>query len=800
MRTGPLLIALAVPAIVQGQLVLNEACSKNVTSTPDGSRFPDWMELRNTGSTPIDLAGLYLSDERDAPLKWPLPAGTLEAGSMILFFQGEDNSDGHHFHFKLAQEGETVFLSDPFTIIDSLDIPFLRADHSFGRAEGGQRYFTDPTPGEENTSTPYLGYAPDPVFDKHAGFYGSEVDVNVWAADGLTVRYTSDGAEPGMTSAQMSGAVHMATTGTLKARAWGDQLIPSLATTATYLINEHTDLPVIALSTHPDSLFDDTLGLYVLGPDADTAYPHWGANFWDDRGIPVRFEYFDEGGVRRVDQELELRIHGGRASRNKPQRPLRLTARDELGDDLIRYPFFPERPEVDRFKRIILRNSGADWCLAHYRDGLFHQVSLHAGLDIDELGFRPCIVFINGQYWGIHNIRERIDEDHLAINYGADRDDLLLMEEENLPIQGDTIHFHDLKEFIHTHDLNNETEWAHVDSLLDVASFIDYFALEMFAGNADWPSNNLKYWKPSVTEGKWRYILYDLDATMNVVGWIPLDFDMFYWVLVHRTGFVHAEIFRSLMTRNEFKRAFLNRLADLLNTTLSSERFNSESERIKSTIRNEIPRHYERWGKDPAMWHEHVDGIIPEFARQRPDIMREDVLGEYQFPNTAELRFEVFPPGAGGIRINTIEPPPPFTGIYFNGNDIDISARPGEGFVFDHWTYDVEPGTRPTGFHLRRSFPSDGVITAWFTHPDEPLAVFPNPFGDAVDISVMGAGEGNVEFILWDAEGRLVYRTLRGVGKGVNGIHMEMPTTASGVYTLEARIDGGSRKVRLLKF
>lgn len=799
MRTC-LIIPLLLATAVAGQVRINEACSKNVASALDGDDFPDWIELHNTGIGALALSGLFLSDDATVPLKWALPSEQLAADGFLVLFEGHDNVDGHHFDFKLSQEGETIYLSDSTsTIVDSLNIPFLRADHSFGRSGGTAYYFSEPTPGNPNSTPPYIGYASSPEFDKDAGFYQAGQSVNISAEAGLSVHYTTDGSEPGPWSEIPNGVVSFSSTGTLKAKAWGDQLIPSLATVATYFINEHTELPTISLSMHPDSMFDDTLGIYMLGPEADSVYPYWGANYWDERGIAVHFEYFEESGERVIDQEVELRIHGGRASRNKPQRPLRLTARDEYGDDLIRYPFFPERPEVDEFKRIILRNSGADWCLAHYRDGLFHQVSVRNDLDIDELGFKPSIVFINGQYWGIHNIRERIDEDHLALDYGADRDELLLMEEENLSIQGDTMHFHDLKEFIHSHDLNDAGNWAHVDSLLDIHSCMDYFALEMFAGNADWPSNNLKYWKPSITEGKWRYMLYDMDATMNVVGWIPNDFDMFYWVFVHRTGFVHAEILRSLMARDEFKRGFLNRLADLMNTSLSGERFNAESERIRGTIDSEVVRHFHRWAMDLGTWHHHVDDIIPGFAQERPDVMRQDVLDWYQLPNTATLRFEVFPPEAGSVHINTIEPLPPFTGIYFNGNDIDITAMPGEGFRFDHWTYSPESDARPTDMHIRRSFPDDGTITAWFVRPEATLSAFPNPCGNEVDISLVTAATGNAEMIVWDAHGRMVRSSLHPVAAGVNGIHLALSDLRSGVFTLEARHDGERRKIRLVK-
>lgn len=791
------LVALGLHA--QAQVVVNEACSKNVRAAADGNDYPDWIELHNTGLSSAALGGLYLSDDALEPLKWPLPSITLPAGGYLLLFEGNEN-DGTHFTFKLSQEGENILLSDAQGIQqDALLLPYLRADHSFGRTVDGLRYFTQPTPGSANLTTAYLGYAVAPTFNKTPGFHTAAVEVNVSTEAGLIVRHTRDGREPNETSDPVSGTVTVDATGVVKAKAWGDQLIPSTTTVATYLINEATRLPTISLTTHPDSLFDDTLGLYMLGPEADSVYPFWGANFWDERGITVRFEYFEEDGDRMIDQDVELRIHGGRASRTKPQRPLRLTARDELGDDLIHYPFFPERPGVDEFKRIILRNSGADWCLAHYRDGLFHQISLHNDLDIDELGFKPTIVFLNGQYWGIHELRERIDEDHLALDYGADRDDLLLMEEENWSIQGDTIHFHELKEFIHTHDLNDEAHWAHVDSLLDVRSFMDYFALEMWAGNADWPSNNLKYWKPSVAEGKWRYMLYDMDATMSVVGWIPNDFDMFFWVLDHRAGFVHAEIYRSLMTRTEFKRGFLNRLADLMNTTLSTEAVLRENERIRNTIGEEVPRHYARWGFDPATWAEHSGELIPSFVAERPDIMRQDVLERYQLPNTAALDFAVFPPEAGTVRINTITPDMPFTGVYFNGNDIDVTATAAEGYVFDRWTYADQSGTTHTDPHWRASFPVDGALTALFRKPGSELVAFPNPMAGEVTLSLVAGSGGGALAVLTDAIGRKVWERQWTVSEGVNQLSFSALNLISGTYNLEVHLAEAVHRTRLMK-
>lgn len=788
-----------VPGI--GQVVVNEACSKNLGNASDTQgATTDWIELHNAGSSAVDLSGYHLSDDQARPWKWPLPAVTLAPGAFLLVFHGEDNSDGHHFAFKLDTDGEPVVLSRTGQgIVDVLHLPFLKPDHSAGRsASGSTAVFDQPTPGSPNTSTAFEGYAQAPSFVPPPGFHNNAATVVITSCDACSIHVTMDGRDPDTGSTVYAGPITMEQTGVIKAMAYRTGHLPSVVTAGSYFIDATSDLPVISLSVHPDSLFDDTLGLYELGPEADTVYPFWGANFWDERGIEVRFEYFDEARVKRIDQDVELRIHGGRSSRNKPQRPLRLTARDRYGKDRMEYPFFPEKPAAASFKRLVLRNSGSDWCQAHYRDGFWHQLALHAGLDIDVLGFKPSVVYLNGAYWGIHNIRERVDVDYLALNHGEERDAILLMDEENHVIQGDSLHFDSLQWFIRGHDMADDVHFAFVDSLIDLKSFTDYFALEMFAGNSDWPSNNLKYWKPSIHEGKWRYLMYDLDATLAAAPWIPIDFDMFFWVLVHRDGFIHAEIFESLMERPEFRRGFLNRLADLMNTCLSPDAMLAENDRIRRTIRDEIPRHFTRWGTDPSTWELHSGQMLPEWMRERGDHMREDVLEWYGLPNTANLRFEVFPPDAGLLHVNTLTPALPFDGIYFNGNDIDVSVTPAPGFKLDHWSYSADVAFRPTTEHLRRSFASDGTITAHFAKAGTRLYCFPNPADRSCEVSYAATRAGLAEIGLYDVQGRLLSKWDIELGEGVNRIPVDLSTYVAGLIQVRVVEGGGMSVARLI--
>ncbi len=780
------------------QLTINEVCSRNesVWQAPDGEHS-DWIELHNGGPSAVQLDQFFLSDKPTVPGQWQLPAQLLSTGEFIVLYS--DNSDG--FPFGIDGEGETIMLSDAdLNTVQSIYVPHLEIDHSYGAGSTlgtGPYYFNTPTPGSANTSAAYPGYAEAPVFNRTPGYITQGASVGASTTDGV-VHWTWNGREPDMSSPQATATIAIDSTTVLQARTYRAGWLPSAVATATYVVNDQRQLPIVSLAVDPDSMFDEVYGMYMTGPNADTLWPFWGANYWEERSLPAQIEFFEADGARQLVQKVDLRVHGGRRSRTNPQRPLRITALSKYGSDVLEHPFFPERPEVDKYHTLVLRNSGGDFCISNFRDGLFHQISLHNDLDIDELGFRPAIAYVNGKYWGLIEIRERIDEQYLHYNYGADMDSVLMMEEENVSMQGDTIHFWNLMQFVYTQDLNDPANWAHVDSLFDLHSAKDYFAMEMHAGNVDWPSNNLKYWKPSITEGKWRYMLYDLDATMHLYGWIPEDLDMFYWTFLHRAGFVHSEFFRGLMTNDEFKRTYLNRLADLMNTDLSPDNFQAEVDMITTTYASEIERHFQRWNCWFDYYTSHAFGVIPHFAQNRNGFVRQSVLDFYAFPNAPLLEFDVFPPAAGSVVINTVTPPLPFSGYYFNGNAIDVTVRPNEGFVFDHWGYSADD-TTCTELHWKRSFHTAGKVMAFFRNASGAMSAYPNPTTGELSLGIDATMEGTATITLTDVSRRLVaFRSVQ-VSAGMNKISLNITTLPAGIYMATSEVNGDRSVVKVTK-
>ena len=478
-----------------GQLVINEVCSKNTALLADGhGRTPDWIELHNAGNVPVQLNDYHLSDRVQRRDMWRLPEGELPPGAFLVLFAAHSESGPGHFPFGLAQQGEGVYLSGPeLQPVDEVVVPFLQADHSYGRHGGGWAFFAQPTPGMANTTAAYPGYAQRPVPELPPGHYATGTVLYINAEEGAVVRTTLDGRPPGTGSPAYAGSIALTNTMVVRAQAEKPGWLPSEVMTATYLIDEPRHLPVVSICVEPDSLFDEVTGLFMPGPDADSLAPFHGANFWSKRQVPVHFEFMEDRGEGRFSQLVDLRVHGGSQARSSPQLPFRLTARKRHGSSTMDFPFFPENGRMTSYKHLVLRNSGGDFAKAHFRDGFWHRMARDHDLDIDALGYRPTMVYINGEYWGILNLRERTSAHHVANHYGIDRKQVLMMENENLSRVGDTIHFAQLRDYILAHDMNDPEHFAQVQDQLDLPSFKDYVALEMFAGNADWPANNVRY-------------------------------------------------------------------------------------------------------------------------------------------------------------------------------------------------------------------------------------------------------------------------------------------------------------------
>jgi len=672
-----------------------------------------------------------------------------------------------HTNFKIKAAGEPLVLSDADgQCIDQVNCGYLPPDVSYGRQpDGGAecRFFTRATPESSNIFGGYQAILDPPQFSLPAGLYRSSVSLELSShTPGTVIRYTLDGSVPTENSARYTQPIVIDSTTVVRARVFGNAGLPSRTVTQTYIIDQNFTIPIISISTDPKNLWDHEIGIYVFGDHADTInYPFWGSNFWQDWERPIHIEFFEPDGELGFSIDAGMQIFGS-WSRLYPQKSLAIFTRNRYGDDAINYQIFPDKP-IAKFQSIVLRNSGQDWGRTFFRDALMHD--LVKDLDLDVQAYRPSVVFLNGQFWGIHNIREKMSEHYLASNRGIDPENIDFIERDTMVIKGSTDQYRRLLDFVSNHDMRLPSSYEYVKTLMDVENFNDYMLSVMFYANSDWPWNNVKCWRPRTPHGKWRWLLYDLDYGFHG-GHLGPDANMFQEIRSQKNG--TTLLFFKLLENAEHRKQFVNQFADRLNSIFETARVIEVIDRFKTGIEPEMPKHIARWrgsfvgpwwlGKSidsMEEWYGHIQVLI-HFARLRPDYVRQHIINEFKlWDGPAFVQLNVSPPAAGYIRINSLIPKNyPWSGIYFINLPITLTAIPKLGYRFKSWT-GIQPSDSAS---IETSIQNGQVITAVFepaeTH-HEPVVINEINYQSSPDfdpedwVELHNFGEGEVDISGW---------------------------------------------------
>ena len=599
-----------------------------------------------------------------------------------------------HASFQLNPGHESVFLTTPEEqLIDQANLPEHSIDHSFGRhpdGSGAWLIHEAPTPWLPNGEGGLAGYAEEPEFSEEGGFYAGSVLVELEVESPFAeIRYTTDAADPDENSALYGDPILVDETTVLRARAFQAGKAPSAIVTHTYFFGEGSTLPVISLATDPPNLWDEEIGIYVLGDDYYPGFPYYGANFWQDWERPVHMEYFEPDGELGFAQDLGLKIHGG-MTRAFDQKSLRLLARQGYGEDHIEYPLFPER-DLDRYKRILLRNSGNDWCRSMLRDGLMHRAV--AGTDVDRMAYEPALVFLNGEYWGIHNIRERVGKYYLQENHGVDPEAVDILEFRFEVVEGDSVHYRNMLDYVEANDLADPQHYEYIGTQMDLVEFSDYWIFEVYFGNTDWPAGNVKFWRPRSPDGRWRWLYFDTDFGLGY--WNDYAFDTLSWATAENGSGQNTPwstfLIRKLLENEEFERRFINRYADYLNTRLRAGELGALAAELRARIEPEIARHQERWGYSYESWQGDM-AVVEEFVQMRPAIARGHLRLKFGLSREWILGLDVDPPGSGVVKLEAVEIDGPWSGSYFRDVPVELTAIPAPGFEFAAWSDPGIPG------------------------------------------------------------------------------------------------------------
>ena len=766
----------------------NEVVALNDTGRidEDGDR-PDWLELFNGGAGSINLAGYGLSDEESTPFKWVFPQRIIPAGGFLLVFaSGKNRTNGVNLHgnFSIQAEGERLFLARPDGVrIDEWQSVAIPRDFSYGRQpDGGANFFffASPTPGTANTRTGLTVFASSPQFSRTSGFYDTSFDLFLGSSDdGAEIRFTLDGSEPGTNSRLFSaafairdrsgdpnylsmipgtstanqhtdgwfppnGLVNKATV--VRARAFRAGAWPSPVATHTYFVLSNAiqryALPVVSLAINTNDLYHYTTGIYVLGKvftDYTNAHPgefltgHTPANYtqrgeaWERR---AHLEYFETAGGTGFAQNVVLDIQG-QSSRSFRQKTLGIKARsDATPTDTITYDLWPGlvdragRPLIE-FPNLRLSNSGNDWNETLFRDALCHRICAPAG--IDTLAYRPMIVFLDGEYWGIHNAREQLDPRYFESHYGVPREEVVICETIGTLVDGrpgDNQHFIQMRAFIETNNMANAANYAWVQTQMDVQNFIAYQAGEIYIANADWPHNNIRFWRkrtsqfetnaPPGHDGRWRWAMFDTDLSYGH-SWSGGYGDNTLATALNPNGRPGIDapwstlIFRRLMTNPQFRNEFINTYADHLNSTFKENRAGGLVNEMQANLASSMPEHIRRWrtmGNSWNTWSNNVR-VMRTFASQRAINCRQHLITQLGLSGFAVVTLNVSHTNRGRIRVNTLTIDAntpgvtngiayPWRGTYFRGVPIELQALPAPGYVFAGWSNRADLGLQDT--------------------------------------------------------------------------------------------------------
>ncbi len=686
-----LLLILICFSVEAQDLLINEVLASNRSITDEDGDYSDWLEIFNASDDPISLSDYRINDANSFDNAWQLPDIILSPSNYVLVWASSKNRKdvSYHTDFKLS-EGESVYLFDlNEELLDSLFIESVCADISIGRFGSEIVYFEETTPGAQNSDVSFSGILENTIrFSNSGGNVGPLVLELEGNENGETIRYTTDASIPTSSSLEYTGAIPINTNTVIRACLFKENFLPSKASSRSYLVDVEHALPVVALVTEPNNFFDEDVGIYAFGSDYVNQFPYFGANFWQDWERPLHFSLYEADSLA-FELNAGTKIFGG-WSRANDQRSLSIFARGGYGTSEIKYKLFPEL-DYDIFQALVLRNSGNDFLESNMRD--ITLTSLMSGSGLEFSAFKPVATYLNGEYWGMYNLREKINEHFLASKYGVDPSQIDLLEFAGSPVMGDSTEYLELITFLENNNLANDANFAVLENEIDIENFIIYQVTQIYFDNTDWPGNNIKFWR--TPETKWRWILYDIDFGFGI--WTPFSyFNNTLGFALEENGPVWPNppwstlLFRKSVENIGFRNRFINRFADELNSRFLPQRVDQHITNTQAMIASEIERHYTRWNGSLGEWESEL-GDMRLFAINRPDRVKGHILSEFNLPDYHTLTLEIEDSNQGYVYINNrlkIDEST-WSGDYFESVPIELIAIAHPGYVFSHWEEDL---------------------------------------------------------------------------------------------------------------
>ncbi len=651
MKKGLLLflfLMMLAPLGVHAEIIINEAMASNGVFLNE--RHDDWIELYNNGSDKVSLEGWYLSNDPFNLHRWSFPAKTsIKKDGYLVIYCTDDTvitngpSGTIYADFKLSAKGESVYMTDPEGNTTQVTFGAQYGNVSSGIPAGGEgwHYLEQSTPGAANSSAAYDARAEAPVIETAAGFYSESIFVTLRCAEGQEIRYTTDSSEPGRDSKLYTEPIEIKKTTVLRARAFGEDLLGSVTVGSTFFINDASakvSTPVVSVYTDRDYFFSNKMGILVEG---NAKNPNYNRN-WE---YPVTIEYFDENKTRVIAQTGSVKVNGG-SSRQIRQKSLAIYARSMYGgSDSFDYAFFENR-DYDSYSTILLRSTASDFKSCRMRDAVFGEMS--DGLGLYYQAGRAVVVYINGEYYGHYNLREKPNKYSLAQWEGiTDPDtikgvDILMGTGMNATdvVQGSSADWVELMNYCKSNKLDTPEKLQYVLDRVDIDSLYNYAIFNIIIGNYD-IGNTRVYRFPG---GKWKFMLHDIESGCMGDKTDPLG--SIIRSKSSKTNNYPHYILAALLEQEEYKDLFLRRTAEIVKSNfLYSEQVKPIYEKWSAWLEELLPRHLTKFRNFDSIkdWRVNVKASM-YYARIRPRKMIDQICSKLGVKSAAKQEYfgEVF--------------------------------------------------------------------------------------------------------------------------------------------------------------
>ncbi|MEM9529237.1 MAG: CotH kinase family protein, partial [Bacteroidota bacterium] len=444
------------------------------------------------------------------------------------------------------------------------------------------------------------------------GFYAGLVTLRLPSG----AHYTLDGSTPGADAPIAREEIILAKTTAVRwqnFRADGEP--EGFPQGGTYLIDEPTTrLLTLNVAIDPWRLFDPVQGWYHAGPGADPG--HWkqpGANWWTRRSHPAHVDLIETNGECVFSATMDYRMFGG-MSRIHPQKSFSLSARKAYGQHKIKYRLFgPEGPKSFQF--LVARNAGSDWNRSYLRDALLTGLLEDESWDLDHQAARPVQVYLNGQYWGIFHLREKINPQFIADRHDIEeKDNIDLLEHQETVKHGTSGDYRKLVRFIETHDLSDPANYRRIQEWMDVDNYQRLQIAQTYFDNRD-AGGNIRYWRDRTDPlSRWRWILYDVDQGFGLHD--PEAYarnTVAFYTEANGPSWPNPPwstlLQRRLLANAGYRQDFVNRSLDYLHTDFATEEVLMAIDRRVTDLEHDMPRQLRRWRGKEKFWRIHLERL-----------------------------------------------------------------------------------------------------------------------------------------------------------------------------------------------